>query len=120
MPTILRTTVIVFALALGACAAPRQYDWNQYDQRLYDYYKDPAASTEFVKSMEAHLKAVEASGRKPAPGLYAEVGTFYLKQGDMKTAIQYYNKEMTAWPESKGLMTALIASADKVRTGGVK
>jgi len=98
---------------MTGCATPRRYDWNQYDQRLYKYYKNPEAATEFVSVMEAHVHSLEATGKKPAPGLYAELGTFYLKKGDAKTAVQYYNKEMLTWPESKGLMVALIANADK-------
>lgn len=112
--TIVRAlSLVILALAVTGCATPRRYDWNQYDQRLYEYYKNPEAATEFVSVMEAHVRSLEATGKKPAPGLYAELGTFYLRKGDAKTAVQYYNKEMLAWPESKGLMVALITNADK-------
>lgn len=109
---------IAVALVAG-CATQRSYDWNSYDQQLYDYYKSPNKSEDFIASMEAHVKAVEATGRKPAPGLYAEVGTFYFKKGDAKAAAAYYTKEMNAWPESKPFMTALIQNLEKP-TGGEK
>jgi hypothetical protein len=104
---------LILALGVGGCAAPSKYEWNQYDQRLYDYYKNPATEADFVKSMEAHVLALEAAGRKPAPGIYAELGTFYLKRGNSKLAVQYYEKERAAWPESKGLMTAMINNINK-------
>jgi hypothetical protein len=111
---ITRTLAVVFlALLMGGCAAPMRYEWNQYDQRLYDVYKSPEAADQFVITMETHVRSLEAADKKPAPGLYAELGTFYLKRGDSLNAAQYYNKEMTAWPESKGFMTALIANLAK-------
>lgn len=109
----------VVALVAG-CAAQRSYDWNSYDQRLYDYYKSPNKSEDFIASMEAHVRAVEATGTKPPPGLYAEVGTFYFKKGDAKTASLYYTKEMNAWPESKPFMTALIQNLEKSTAGDKK
>lgn len=109
---LVRFAVILIAVFLSACAAQR-YEWNQYDRRLYDYYKNPASGSEFVEAMTAHVNALEARGKKPAPGLYAELGTFALSRGDSKQAVMYYSKEMQAWPESKGLMSTLIVGIEK-------
>ena len=118
---ILRMIVVaVLSVLMTACATQQTYDWNQYDQRLYNYYKNPTTADEFITAMDQHVRGLEAKGQKPPPGLYAELGTFYLKRGDPKLAIQYYNKETVAWPESKSLMSALIASVDKQRLGEVK
>jgi len=108
--------LLLLVLLLGGCVT-QKYEWNHYDQRLYDYYKNPSTEPEFVSAMEAPLSALEASGKKPAPGMYAEIGTFYLKRGDGKTAVQYYEKERAAWPESKGLMTAMIDNINKTKGG---
>lgn len=108
-----RMGLILVALLLGGCAGTNRYEWNQYDQKLYDYYKSPGTEQQFVSSMEAHVRALEATGKKPPPGMYAELGTFYFKLGDSTTAVGYYQKEMKAWPESKGFMTALIAATEK-------
>ena len=114
-----RFAAILIAVLLSGCAVQR-YEWNQYDQRLYDYYKNPASGEAFVEAMTAHVNALEANGKKPAPGLYAELGTFALTRGDSKQAVGYYSKEMQAWPESKGLMSALIASIEKRNAGAAK
>ena len=52
-------------------------------------------------------------GKVPPPGLYAELGTLYLEAGDTQTAIDYYQKEQDAWPESQHLMTSLITTLSK-------
>lgn len=118
MRTVRFGPIFIAALFLFSGCAAQRYEWNQYDQRLYDYYKDPGSGEAFVKAMTIHVQALEAAGKKPAPGLYAELGTFALSSGDSKQAITYYSKEMKAWPESSSLMAALIASIEK-RNGGV-
>jgi hypothetical protein len=114
----MKSALLYFSVAVLAsgCATQASYDWNRYDQQLYDYYKSPNKSEDFVASMEAHVRALEATGKKPAPGLYAEVGTFYFKKGDAKTAASYYTKEMNAWPESKPFMSALIQGMAKPKS----
>jgi hypothetical protein len=116
----MKTTILALALVVlsSGCATQAGYNWNRYDQQLYDYYKSPTKSEDFVASMEEHIKITEAAGSKPAPGIYAEVGTFYFKKGDAKTAVAYYTKELTAWPESKPFMSALIKTLEKPKSGG--
>jgi hypothetical protein len=107
---------VLFALAtvivVSGCAT-RQYEWNNYDGRLFRYYKDPTSAEEFRTSMQAHLEILESKNLKPAPGLYAELGTLYLERGDDKTALIYYRKEREAWQESKYLMDTMIAAIEK-------
>lgn len=59
---------------------------------------------------------MEAARQKVAPGLYAELGTLYLQAGDASRAVALYTKERDAWPESRGLMDALITNVGKRNT----
>ena len=102
---------------LSGCAPARQYEWNNYDASLYQYYKAPNSAEGFRTSMDAHLKDLESRKQRPAPGLYAELGTLYLESGDRLTAALYYRKERDAWPESRHLMDAMLASLDKMKKG---
>ena len=99
--------IVVVTLALAACVQ-RIYDWNNYDANLYRYYKDPTSAEKFRVGMEAHLKELEEKKQRPAPGLYAELGTLYLERGDRSTAAIYYAKERDAWPESRYLMDTML------------
>ncbi|NOJ19699.1 DUF4810 domain-containing protein [Vibrio jasicida] len=89
------------------------YDWGGYDEGLYEYYHDPVEAKEFPVALESHLAELEENGQKPAPGLYAEVGTFNLKSGDTTKAIAFYKKEAEVWPESAPLMNALIQNLER-------
>jgi hypothetical protein len=59
------------------------------------------------------LSCTSASKQKIAPGLYAELGTLYLQAGDATKAVAMYTKEREVWPESRGLMDALINNVAK-------
>jgi len=111
--------ILTVALLMSACVQ-RKYDWNNYDANLYRYYKDPASAQQFRAGMETHLKDLEAKKQRPAPGLYAELGTLYLEQGDRTTAATYYAKERDAWPESRYLMETMLQSLQKPSKDGGK
>ncbi len=90
------------------------YEWGQYDEKLYQTYAHPEKAEEFRLSLQAHIGLMEESGKKIAPGLYAELGTLYLQSGDKQKALLAYGKEREAWPESIGLMDAMIKNLENI------
>lgn len=104
-------TLLLAGLASGC--ANHLYEWDNYDSRLYRYYKEPSTAEEFRVSMEQHFKTLENRNMRPAPGMYAEVGTLYLERGDRVTAADYYRKEREAWPESRPLMDVMVTNLQK-------
>jgi hypothetical protein len=101
-------------LTLSGCTTTQQvYDWGEYDQLLYETYREPTRVEALRLELEAHIAALEAGNAKVPPGLYAELGTLYLEAGDTDRAIAMYEKERAAWPESRGLMTALIVNLQR-------
>jgi hypothetical protein len=110
--------ILGMALLLAGCASkPSLYDWGGYDAGLYGYYKSPSSAEGFRVSMETQLKEIESRNKKPAPGLYAELGTLYLESGDRATAATYYRKEHDAWQESRYLMDVMIKNLEKMTPG---
>ncbi|MHB1215154.1 MAG: DUF4810 domain-containing protein [Thiobacillus sp.] len=109
-----RSLLVLSAVAfLGGCATPSTYQWGGYEQALYAGYKDPEKMEALRLKLEAHISAMESSGQKVAPGLYAELGTLYLQAGASEKAALMYARERDAWPESKGLMTAMIQTLER-------
>lgn len=80
---------------------------------LYASYKDPTQVNELRIELETQIAASEQSKQKVPPGLYAELGTLYLQGGETNAAIKLYNKERNAWPESRGMMDALIKGLER-------
>lgn len=109
--------LLVCSLFLTGCANRASiYQWGGYDAMLYQSYKNPEKAVEFRQGLELHIAKMEQSQQKTAPGLYAELGTLYLQAGDSTKAVAMYTKERDAWPESKGLMDALINNVAKRTT----
>lgn len=116
----LHIKIILFALLgvfMTGCATRNNlYQWGGYDAMLYQSYKNPEKAVEFRQGLELHIEKMEAARQKVAPGLYAELGTLYLQAGDASRAVALYTKERDAWPESRGLMDALITNVGKRNT----
>ena len=106
-------SILPITALLAGCAAPSLYQWGGYDQALYAGYKDPAKMETMRLQLEKHISTMETSKQKVAPGLYAELGTLYLQSGASDKAIALYSQERAAWPESKGLMTAMIQNLER-------
>jgi hypothetical protein len=99
-------------VTLTGCVTTGLYDWGHYEDDLFDYYHQPGEKEKAIADLEKLLAKQEAKGRKPAPGLYAELGTFYLLEGDSATAIGFYQKEAEYWPESEPMMSTLISNLE--------
>ena len=101
------------ALLLGGCATQPLYQWGNYDSLLYQGYKDPTKMEAMKAALQNNIAESEKSGQKIAPGLYAELGTLYLQSGATDNAIVMYSHERDTWPESKGLMDAMIRNIQR-------
>lgn len=102
-------------LLLAGCASPYLYEWGDYDQWLYENYKNPKDDEELYVDLTALITRYESRknpGTKPmAPGLYAEYGFLLMRRGENERAIEYYNKEKALWPESIVFMDSMIQVA---------
>jgi hypothetical protein len=87
---------------------------------LYNSYKDPTTVVDNMHKLELHIQKLEQSKQKVPPGLYADLGTMYLQAGDKEKAKANFIKERDTWPESVGLMDALINNGVMPKTAEVK
>lgn len=127
MPFRALSLLLLLSLLCG-CTSNSLYEWGNYDQWLYENYKNPKNDEELYVDLTALITEYE-SQKKPntkpmAPGLYAEYGFLLMRRGENTRAIEYYNKEKALWPESAVFMDSMIQTAqiaDKSsRTGGSK
>lgn len=112
-----RTVALLGCLALTGCASQALYQWGGYEDHLYAAYKDPTKVETLRIKLENVLQEAQKSGRRVAPGLYAELGTVYLQAGNRQEAIRYYGLERSTWPESTLLMTAMIQNLERLEKG---
>ncbi|MES2018100.1 MAG: DUF4810 domain-containing protein [Pseudomonadota bacterium] len=101
------------ALFLSACvtAPPAKYEWGQYEQLMYNYYKKPDSVKELMESMATTIRQAEAQQRSIGPGMYAEYGYLLMLQGKNQDAVDNFEKEKRRWPESAQLMDKMSKMA---------
>lgn len=110
MRLIISISGLVFLLLTGC--VQNKYNWNGYDKGLYEAYKDPSQIPALKIKLQEAVDKLEKEKQTVPPGLYAELGTLYLQEGDAENAKKYYQKERDAWPESRTLMDVLIKNLD--------
>jgi hypothetical protein len=101
--------LIFIVFVLSGCVQTK-YVWNGYDAKLYDYYKTPVESDQFMERLYEIILDGEPENRVP-PGIYAEYGFMLYEKGKLADAVIWYRKEREKWPESKFLMDKMIALA---------
>jgi hypothetical protein len=102
---------LVGLVLLTGCTHTR-YEWNNYDTTLYDYYKEPAQVEQYAEALQQTVIEAESEQKVP-PGIYAEYGYVLFVQGYNTEAIEYFQKESDKWPESRVLMTKMVANAQE-------
>jgi hypothetical protein len=115
-----RAAIFAFALAflVTGCRTPTIYQWGDYDRALYSHYKNPTEREEFASRMQQVVAEAEGPGAKVPPGCYAEYGYALYEQGKLSEAVVYFKKERETWPESRLLMTTMIANAERQSSRG--
>jgi len=110
MSSVVRLILGAVAVACMSGCASSRYEWNDYDTRLYEYYKTPTERDNFAEALREAILEGEPSGRV-APGIFAEYGYLMYEMGNSQAAIMYYQKEADRWPESRFFMNKMIAVA---------
>lgn len=120
--------LLLIACLLSGCASNSMYKWGNYDQWLYENYKNPKNDEELYANLTELITKYEArkipSSKPLAPGLYAEYGFLLMRRGENNQAIEYFNKEKAHWPESAVFMNSMVQVARIApkpnHTGGAK
>jgi hypothetical protein len=101
------------AFLLSACSGQPKplYNYEDYSDSYYGAKKNMTQESALVlqKSMENAIeRASESSSGRVAPGMYANLGYMYLKDGKSKEAIANFEKEKALYPESTRFMERMI------------
>jgi len=98
--------IALTAASLAACEPQTKYDWGSYSNRLYAYYRDPAAAQDYREEL-VKLSQNGNPSRVP-PGVFAELGYLELRAGNEEAAIGYFEREKARWPEAAPFMDRTI------------
>ena len=95
MKTFKYSSILIAVLITMGCVQTR-YSWNNYDQKLYNHYKNPAAYDQYILDLSEIIASGEETGKVP-PGIYAEYAFMLYEKGNFPEAINYFKKEQDKW-----------------------
>jgi hypothetical protein len=102
---------MVFVLGLAGCAqsgAPL-YMWETYPRQQYAYLlREGISPDQQIQEIEAHAEKARAANAQLPPGLRAHLGMLYLSVGNPGRAMELWNAEKAAFPESTVYMDQLL------------
>tara|TARA_B100000575_G_scaffold177347_1_gene142190 strand:- start:1214 stop:1573 length:360 start_codon:yes stop_codon:yes gene_type:complete len=104
----LKSILIISAvLIIGGCATPNTgYYWENYSATLYNYKKNPNEKTmnKHIEMLEKIILKNESKGSRVPPGIHAELAYLLAQKGEKSQAVEHFQKEMIAYPESKNFV----------------
>lgn len=102
----------VVALLAGCAQKPQAlYNFGGYSESYYAYEQEPSEEKllELQKAIEEAIAHADQSvSKRVPPGMYANLGYIYLKQGNTDGAIHSFEKEKSIYPESAHFMDRII------------
>lgn len=106
---------LALVAALTGCAATQAplYSWNGYKDHVYSYLKSEASPEEQILAMEKAIQQTSARQQTLPPGFYAHLGLMYLNTGRTDQALNAWNHEKQAFPESTPYIDYLINNMKK-------
>ncbi|MDP8162420.1 DUF4810 domain-containing protein [Pasteurella skyensis] len=99
--------------------SPSLYYWGNYSDSVYSYYDDETTLDTQQQNMLQIINNAQESGKQVGPGIYAHLGLISLKQGMAQKAQDYFQKEMTLYPESATFIQFLQRKNNSLK-GAVK
>jgi len=110
-----QSTFVAFSFLLfflTACSTQKPYyNYGEYEQDYYTFKKE-SSQTSMLQLQQSMEKAIEEKqnsiAKRVPPGMYANLGYLYLKQGKTKKAKESFLKEKQIYPEASRFMNTLI------------
>jgi len=113
MKKVILILVMLVFTSLISCAPKKMYNWEDYSKTLYAFKKDSNEESllKHMKELEKIIEVSKQNNMRVPPGVYGELGYYYLKSNKTKEAVDYFNFEKQLYPESGVLMDRLIQKA---------
>jgi hypothetical protein len=105
------SAVLVAAGVLAGCAHKGRepiYYWGDYQKQIYSYYKKDSDPQQQIDALNLDIEKAKSVNKPVAPGLHAQLGLLYAKNGDTDKAFSQFATEKQLFPESAAYMDFLM------------
>jgi len=103
--------IVLSIFFLTACDASKtHYQWGIYEDRLHADYIHPGelSPLDAAEILTTDVSATVEKGEKVPPGVLAHIAYLYFQAGELDTAIEFFNREKTQFPESSKFIDTLL------------
>ena len=115
---------LILPMVLVGCASTPNslYSWGQYPQQTYLMLNGDAKSSsqQQITTLEADIQKAKAKNAALPPGLYGHLGLLHTYNQNNAKALEYFELEKQAFPESSVLMNRLIAKLTGQKVEGAQ
>ncbi|MBK4784120.1 MAG: DUF4810 domain-containing protein [Pantoea sp. Pent] len=105
------SAALIAAGVLAGCApkGPEPIDyWGDYQQQVYSYYQKDSDPQKQIDALNLDIEKAKAVNKPVAPGLHAQLGLLYAKNGNTDKAFSQFALEKQLFPESAPYMDFLM------------
>jgi len=97
-------------LVLAGCQTSKPlYMWETYPRQQYAFLlREGISPDQQIQEVETHAEKARAANAQLPPGLRAHLGMLYLSVGNPGRALELFNAEKVAFPESTPYMDQLL------------
>lgn len=101
--------IMILGMILLTGCVKSQYYWGNYSYTLYKYKKAQTeeALAKHKLCVEKVITKSEAKEKRVPPGIYCEYGYYLIMEGDTVQGLEYFDKEVNAYPESETFINTL-------------
>ena len=105
------TFLAAWVLAVGCASTDDLYRWGEYETLLASSAEmaggaDPAAQ---LQRVAADVAQTEATGGRVPPGVHAQLGFLYAREGDREAARLHLLRERALFPESSVFVDSILS-----------
>lgn len=102
-------------LLVGCANNQTMYHWGNYEQLVYEMYKNPGKATpdQQLDTLRNDIEIAASKGKPVPPGVHAHMGMLYASVGDREQAKQALNEELVRYPESAIFVDGMLNRLEK-------
>ncbi len=118
MNRLLRVIVLVVGVSVLPGCARSIYEWGSYEGSIYDLYTDEFNLQRNIDILTREVEKTRDTGGVIPPGKLAHLGYLHSLAGNVDAAVQSFEAEKAAFPESAKFVDFLITRVRATRAGG--
>lgn len=108
--TLFLSLELLFPIFGSGCGTKPLYPWGSYEDLLYRSWIEPGSAppAEQIDRLVRDLERANSKGQRVPPGVHAHLGYLQYGEGNVTAAIEHFEAEKRAFPESTVFIDGIL------------